>query len=74
MRESRIEGYDPGFNSPWYPWVQILGIILSIVLILEMGFLSILFTLAVSFFALIWYFFYASDKIKRHGAIFHIHE
>ncbi|MEQ9513219.1 MAG: TrkA C-terminal domain-containing protein, partial [Balneola sp.] len=47
---------------------------LSIVLILEMGFLSILFTLAVSFFALIWYFFYASDKIKRHGAIFHIHE
>ena len=74
MRESRIEGYDPGFNSPWYPWVQISGIILSIALILEMGFLSILFTLAVSIFALIWYFYYASDKIKRHGAIYHIHE
>jgi len=74
MRESKIDGYDPGFNSPWYPWVQISGIILSIALILEMGFLSILFTLAVSIFALIWYFYYASDKIKRHGAIFHIHE
>lgn len=74
MRESKIEGYDPGFNSPWYPWIQIGGMILSIVLILEMGFLSILFTLAVSFFALIWYFYYASDKIERHGAIFHIHE
>ena len=64
MRESKIEGYDPGFNSPWYPWIQIGGMILSIVLILEMGFLSILFTLAVSFFALIWYFYYASDKIE----------
>lgn len=74
MRESKIESYDPGFNSPFYPWLQIGGMILSVVLILEMGFLSILFTVVISVFAIGWYFYYAHDKIDREGAIFHIHE
>ncbi|MEP1151257.1 MAG: amino acid permease [Balneola sp.] len=74
MRESRITGYDPGFNSPLYPWLQIIGIISSIVLILEMGFLSILFTTVISIFAIAWYYYYARNKTDREGAIFHIHE
>lgn len=74
MRESRIAGYDPGFNSPLYPWLQIIGIISSIVLILEMGFLSILFTTVISIFAIAWYYYYARNKTDREGAIFHIHE
>ena len=27
MRESRIEAYDPGFRSPGYPWVQVVGLL-----------------------------------------------
>lgn len=73
MRESKIEEYDPGFNSPFYPWLQIAGIILSIILIFEMGGLSILFTIVVSVFGVIWYKYYASDKVDRQGAIFHVH-
>ena len=73
MRESKIKEYDPGFNSPFYPWVQIIGIILSIVLIFEMGVLSILFTIVVSVFSVIWYKYYAEDKVDRQGAIFHVH-
>lgn len=73
MRESKIEEYDPGFNSPWYPWIQILGMVFSFMLIFEMGILSILFTLAVSVFAVGWYYYYAHHKIDRQGAIFHIH-
>lgn len=72
MRESKIEEYDPGFNSPLYPWVQIIGMILSAVLILEMGLLSILFTLVVSIFSVGWFYYYAYGKIKREGAIFHV--
>ena len=26
MRESKIEAYDPGFISPFYPWMQIFGV------------------------------------------------
>ncbi|MDR9418099.1 amino acid permease [Gracilimonas sp.] len=73
MRESKIEEYDPGFNSPWYPWIQIIGVILSIILIFEMGILSILFTVAVSAASIIWYKYYAQDKVERQGAIFHVH-
>lgn len=73
MRESKIVEYDPGFNSPWYPWLQILGMILSFILIFEMGLLSILFTLAVSVFSVGWYYYYAHAKVERQGAIFHIH-
>jgi amino acid transporter/mannitol/fructose-specific phosphotransferase system IIA component (Ntr-type) len=73
MRESKIEEYDPGFNSPFYPWIQIAGIIFSIILIFEMGGLSILFTIIVSVFGIIWFKYYASDKVDRQGAIFHVH-
>ncbi|GAB5410841.1 MAG: amino acid permease [Balneolaceae bacterium] len=73
MRESKIKEYDPGFNSPFYPWLQIVGMILSIVLIFEMGGLSILFTIIVCVFGVIWYKYYASDKVDRQGAIFHVH-
>lgn len=73
MRESKIKEYDPGFNSPFYPWLQIAGIIFSIVLIFEMGGLSILFTVIVSVFGVIWFKYYASDKVDRQGAIFHVH-
>ncbi|SMO51644.1 amino acid permease [Gracilimonas mengyeensis] len=73
MRESRIEEYDPGFKSPWYPWIQITGIILSIILIFEMGILSIIFTLVVSIAAIVWYKYYAEDKVERQGAIYHVH-
>ncbi|MAO65791.1 MAG: amino acid transporter [Balneola sp.] len=73
MRESKIAEYDPGFNSPWYPWIQIIGVIFSIILIFEMGILSILFTVAVSAASIIWYKYYAQDKVERQGAIFHVH-
>lgn len=73
MRESKIEEYDPGFYSPFYPWVQIAGMILSAVLILEMGLLAILFTVAVSIFSVGWFYYYASGKVEREGAIFHVH-
>lgn len=73
MRESKIQEYDPGFNSPFYPWLQIIGIILSIILIFEMGALSILFTVVVIGFGVFWYKYYASSRVDRQGAIFHVH-
>ena len=72
MRESRIEEYDPGFRSPFYPWLQIAGIILSVILIFEMGGLSIIFTIVVSVLSIVWFKYYAADKVDRQGAIFHV--
>ncbi|HMB41395.1 MAG TPA: amino acid permease [Balneolaceae bacterium] len=73
MRESKIEGYDPGFRSPWYPWMQLAGFFISLFLIAEMGLLSIIFTLAITAVSVVWYFNYSKGKVKREGAIYHVH-
>ena len=74
MRESRIESYDPGFRSPLYPSLQIIGILGPFWLIVNMGILPTLFTGGLIVFGAMWYTYYARDKISREGAIFHIFE
>lgn len=74
MRESQIETYDPGFRSPFYPWMQIFGMVSSLWLIVQIGLLSILFTAGVVTFSILWYLYYAKDQVYRDGAIYHIFE
>ena len=74
MRESRIESYRPGFKAPFYPWLQIGGILIAFWLIIEMGILAIGFTGMVVIACVLWYHFYASGNLERKGAIFHIHQ
>jgi len=71
MRESRIQSYDPGYRSPWYPWVQLFGMITSGALIAYMGWMAILFTLGVIIVCVTWYQWYAKDNVRRDGAIYH---
>jgi len=73
MRESKIEGYDPGFKSPWYPWMQIAGFFICMFLIAEMGLLSVLFTVAIAAVSVVWYFTYSKEKVEREGAIYHVY-
>jgi APA family basic amino acid/polyamine antiporter len=74
MRESRIQSYDPGYKSPLYPWMQIFGILAPLVLIYEMGWIPTLFSLGLILIGLLWFQFYARDRVKRSGAIFHVFE
>jgi len=72
MRESEIEAYDPGFRSPLYPWMQIAGFLIPVWLILEMGWLALVFTAAVIGVSTLWYFLYAHHRLVREGAIYHV--
>jgi len=74
MRESRIESYDPGFRSPWYPWTQIAGIVLPIWFLGEMGLFPVVSVTIVVGISCGWYFYYAHGRVVRHGAIFHLFE
>ncbi len=73
MRESNIEAYKPGFKSPLYPWVQIAGMIISLWLVAEMGLLAVGLTGTLIILCIGWYFYYSHGKVKRQGAIYHIH-
>lgn len=74
MRESRIEAYDPGFRTPFYPWLQLAGLVISGVLIFEIGLVTFLTTLAVVAACVVWYHVYARQRVTRDGAIYHIFE
>ena len=74
MREAKIPTYKPGFKAPFYPWLQVMGILISFWLIIEMGILAIAFTGMVTIACVLWYHFYASGNLERRGAIFHIHQ
>ncbi|MFC1530636.1 amino acid permease [Gemmatimonadota bacterium] len=71
MRESRIEAYDPGFRSPGYPWVQLVGLLAPALLIAVMGLMPILFAIGLVGLCLVWYFKYARDRVVRSGALLH---
>ena len=74
MRESHIESYDPGYRSPFYPWLQILGVLVPFWLIVQMGVLPSLFTAGLITFGAVWYTYYARDRVQREGAIYHVFE
>jgi len=74
MRESKIPTYKPGYKAPLYPWLQIIGVLVSFWLIIEMGILAIAFTGMVIIGCAFWYQFYASGNLERRGAIFHVHQ
>ena len=71
MRESKITAYDPGFESPLYPWMQLFGMLVSLILIAAMGWMAILFTIGVVVLCLIWFHYYARKRVVRDGAIYH---
>lgn len=72
MRESKLDSYDPGFKVAWYPWVPLLGIVLCVAAISVLGTASIIFAFIMIAIAVIWFHFYASDRVDRYGAIFHV--
>ena len=74
MRESGLASYDSGYHSPLYPWMQLFGIVASCTLIIEMGWISSLFSLGLILIGTIWYFKFARDKVNRDGAIYHMFE
>ena len=74
IRESKIAAYDPGFKSPFYPWLHLLGIFLPFVLIYQMGIVPLLFSSGLIVVGTLWYWYYARKKVVRSGAIYHLFE
>jgi basic amino acid/polyamine antiporter, APA family len=74
MRESKIRNYRPSFSSPFYPLVQIIGIVGYIVLIFGMGIFSIAIVGVFILCGFLWYWFFARDKIWREYSLLHIVE
>lgn len=74
LRESKIYTYKPSFKGLFYPYVQIIGIIIYVLLIIEMGKTPLVFTLGFFLVSLVWYFTYSKSRSKRDSALIHLVE
>jgi APA family basic amino acid/polyamine antiporter len=74
MRESRLQNYQPSFRAPLYPYLQIIGILGYLLLIYDMGVLTLSMTALFIIFALGWFFIYVRPKISRESALMYVVE
>ena len=74
MRESKLRYYRPSFRSPFYPWIQIAGIIGYSILIFQMGVIPLVFVGCFISAGFVWYCFFAHDKIWREYSLLHVVE
>lgn len=74
MRWSKIVSYRPVFKSPFFPFLQIAGIIVYVILIIQMGLLPVLFLLGTFGFSMMWYVQYGKKRAKSASAFVHMVE
>jgi len=68
LRETNAQWYKPSFRSPFYPYVQIFGILSGIVLLSYLGIMPLLSVLGVFVLGVVIFIIYGS-KTERSGVI-----
>ncbi len=58
LRESGITNYKPSFKSPFYPWIQLISIVIFIALLIDMGRLVISISMGLILLGVVFYFSY----------------
>ncbi len=74
LRESRVENYRPSFRAPFYPWLQIVGVIGFTLLIFEMGIEAFAISALLFLIGFGAYWFYGRHRVEREYALLHLIE
>jgi len=74
FRESKILSYRPKFHSPFYPYVQILGILGGIFLLIEMGAFIVFLTMLFLLLGFGWYKIYGQKEATQDSALIYMLE
>jgi amino acid transporter/mannitol/fructose-specific phosphotransferase system IIA component (Ntr-type) len=74
MRQSGIVSYKPKFRSPFYPYMQIVGIAAYVALIPQMGRIPLLMTAGFGVATATWYFLYSGHRNRRESDIIDVVE
>ena len=72
MRESRLPTYNPSWRCPFYPWVQIIGIVCYGFLLVALGTVPLAITAVVLGGGVAWYMFYAKVNVMRESALIRV--
>lgn len=74
MRESRVANYLPSFRAPLYPWLQIGGVIVFSLLIVDMGLQPVLLSLLFVSAGIVLYVARRGYQDKSASAVMHLVE
>ncbi|MBU0551741.1 amino acid permease [Myxococcota bacterium] len=69
LRESRAQWYKPAYRAPFYPWVQVLGIVLELTLLLMLGLAPLVAILALGLAGLALYYGYGRRRSDARGVL-----
>ena len=68
MRQSKVVSYRPVFRSPLYPYLQIGGVVVYILLIIQMGWLPLVICLGFFLLSLFWFLVYSRSRAEGKSA------
>ncbi|MGM0442386.1 MAG: amino acid permease [Elusimicrobiota bacterium] len=74
LREGKLQNYQPSFKVPFYPWLNIISIIVFIFLIIDMGLIAVEAGGLMLLVAVSVYFFYGRKRHKIEYAFLHLIE
>lgn len=74
LRESQIRNYKPYFKSPFYPYIQVIGAILYLLLLVNLGWKVLLVSLTFIAIGLGFYLFYGRMRNRSEYALLHLIE
>ena len=74
FRESKILSYRPKFHSPFYPYLQILGILGGGFLLIEMGSFIVFLTTSFLLLGFVWYKVYVQKRASQDSALIYVLE
>ena len=74
FRKSKIVSYRPKFYSPFFPYLQVIGILGGLLLLIEMGTLIVFLTGLFLLLGFVWYRVYAQKRASQDSALIHVLE
>lgn len=69
LRETAVQWYTPRYFSPGYPFVQILGILSGLVLLIVLGTAALAAALLIGVAGIIIYYLYGRNRVQRSGVL-----
>jgi basic amino acid/polyamine antiporter, APA family len=72
FRESKLTNYSPSFRAPFYPWLQILAVLIFTFFIIDLGLSAIEISIALFLIGFIAYFIYGRRRSRKESALFHL--
>jgi mannitol/fructose-specific phosphotransferase system IIA component (Ntr-type) len=74
IRSTKMTNYRPVFKSPFYPILQIIGIVIYGALIFNMGIKPIVTASVFIIFSIVWYLIFVKKHMTRKSALVHMVE